>query len=277
MVLIGVAAVAVLALAAAVANTIRSLRALDDALADPVSIAEPIIDEMLSSIPGNLQLRADDPLITSRKILVTANINERTAKDVVARLLYMNALDPHRPIDLYLSTQGGWVDSAFTIIDAMQLIEAPVNTWAIGGCYSSGALILAAGTGRRYATPNAVLMIHASLDEDTKQSVLVRAPRPASATSASGASAPRCPTTGSPWSAARSTTCRRRRRCEFKMIDEIRPLRIRGVTEAAPAPRHARRDVALKTLSTRRHGARTTARSPCSVSASPRLACEVFF
>ena len=62
------------------------------------------------------------------------------------------------------------MDSAFTIIDAMQLIDAPVNTWAIGGCYSAGALILAAGTGRRYATPNAVLMIHASLDEDTKQS-----------------------------------------------------------------------------------------------------------
>jgi ATP-dependent Clp protease protease subunit len=88
---------------------------------------------------------------------------------VAARLLYLNAVDPHRPIDLYLSTQGGWIDSAFTIIDAMELIHAPVNTWAIGGCYSAGALILAAGTGRRYATANAVLMIHASLDEDSKR------------------------------------------------------------------------------------------------------------
>ena len=51
----------------------------------------------------------------------------------------------------------------------MEMIQAPVNTWAIGGCYSAGALILAAGTAKRYATPNAVLMIHASLDEDAKR------------------------------------------------------------------------------------------------------------
>lgn len=167
--LAGAAVAAVLALVA-IGNVLRSLRAVDAALSDPGAIAESVIDEMLASVPSDPALRPDDPLIASRRVLVTENINERTAKEVAARLLYMDALDHSRPIDLYLSTQGGWVDSAFTIIDTMQLIEAPVNTWAIGGCYSSGSLILAAGTGRRYATPNAVLMIHASLDDDSKES-----------------------------------------------------------------------------------------------------------
>jgi len=229
-VLIGVAVAATLALAGAVANTVRSLRALDDALADPVAIAEPIIDELLASMPADLQLRADDPLILTRQILVTENINERTAKDVVARLLYMNALDPQRPIDLYLSTQGGWVDSAFTIIDAMQLIDAPVNTWAIGGCYSSGALILAAGTGRRYATPNAVLMIHASLDQETKASysyerlALQRYERIWRRRAA-------LPDAWFPMVGGGEYYLSPQEALDFKLIDEIRPLRIRNVAE----------------------------------------------
>lgn len=151
------------------AMILQDLRIVAATLADPMPLIEQVVDEYLSANPRAPALRADDPLLLDRTILVTANINEYTAKDVAARLLYLNAVDPQRPIDLYLSTQGGWVDSAFTIIDAMDRIEAPVNTWAIGGCYSAGALILAAGTGRRFATPNAVLMIHASLDEDPKR------------------------------------------------------------------------------------------------------------
>jgi ATP-dependent Clp protease protease subunit len=147
---------------------IQELHTIAATLADPEPLIEQVVDEVLSASPHVPDLRADDPLLKSRKILITSNINEYAAKDVTARLLYLNAVDPHRPIDLYLSTQGGWIDSAFTIIDVMNLIQAPVNTWAIGGCYSSGALILAAGTGRRYASPDAVLMIHASLDEDSK-------------------------------------------------------------------------------------------------------------
>jgi len=148
---------------------LQDLRTIASTLADPMPLIEQVVDEYLSASPHDAVLRPDDPLLRSRTILVTSNINEYAAKDVAARLFYLNALDPQRPIDLYLSTQGGWVDSAFTIIDTMEMIQAPVNTWAIGGCYSAGALILAAGTGRRYATPNAVLMIHASLDEDEKR------------------------------------------------------------------------------------------------------------
>jgi ATP-dependent Clp protease protease subunit len=162
------AIIAGLGLLAGAGLLIQELHTIAATLTDPEPLIEQVVDEVLSASPHVPDLRPDDPLLKSRKILVTSNINEYAAKDVATRLLYLNAVDPHRPIDLYLSTQGGWIDSAFTIIDVMNLIQAPVNTWAIGGCYSSGALILAAGTGRRYATPDAVLMIHASLDEDSK-------------------------------------------------------------------------------------------------------------
>jgi ATP-dependent Clp endopeptidase proteolytic subunit ClpP len=163
---VGVVVLAGLALAAVLG---RDLHTIAENLADPEDLVQDVVDEYLSANPHVPELRADDPLLKSRKILITSNINEFTANEVAARLLYLNSVDPRRPIDLYLSTQGGWVDSAFTIIDAMDLIEAPVNTWAIGGCYSAGALILAAGTGRRYAAQNSLLMVHASLDEDTKR------------------------------------------------------------------------------------------------------------
>jgi ATP-dependent Clp protease protease subunit len=167
--LVALLAVAALGLVSLTALMFRDLRTIADNLADPQTLIEQVVDEWLAANPREVELRGDDPLLRSRTILVTANINEDTAKQVAARLLYLNSIDPHRPIELYLSTQGGWIDSAFTIIDAMNLIQAPVNTWAIGGCYSAGALILAAGTGRRYATQNAVLMIHASLDADSKR------------------------------------------------------------------------------------------------------------
>jgi len=167
--LVVLVAAAVLGVIGLAGLMVWDLRTIAANLADPESLIEQVVDEFLAANPREPLLRLDDPLLKNRTILVTSNINEDTAKQVAARLLYLNAVDPHRPIDLYLSTQGGWVDSAFTIIDAMNLIQAPVNTWAIGGCYSAGALILAAGTGRRYATPNTVLMIHASLDEDSKR------------------------------------------------------------------------------------------------------------
>jgi ATP-dependent Clp protease protease subunit len=230
--LIGVAVVAGVALLVAMGDAIRSLGAIENALSDPGTIAESVIDELLASVPEEPSLRPDDPLITSRQILVTANINERTAKNVAARLLYMDALDHKRPIDLYLSTQGGWVDSAFTIIDTMQLIEAPVNTWAIGGCYSSGALILAAGTGRRFATPNAVLMIHASLDEESKESysyerlALQRYERIWKRRA-------QLPDAWFPMIGGEEYYLSPQEALDFKLIDEIRPLRNRTVASAA--------------------------------------------
>jgi ATP-dependent Clp protease protease subunit len=108
----------------------------------------------------------EDPLLDHRIIVITEGVNERTSRTVVRKLVYLNAEDREAPIDLYISTQGGWFDSAFAIIDTMELITAPVNTIAVGGCYSAGALILMSGTGHRSATPNALISLHASFFSD---------------------------------------------------------------------------------------------------------------
>ena len=125
------------------------------------------IDSQIDAGSEDPTLRGDEPLLRSRKVLLFQDVNSRTAKEISARLMYLNSLDPKKPIDLYISTQGGWTDNAFTIIDTIRTISAPVNTWAIGGCYSAGALILVTATGRRYATEDVILMIHANLDSPT--------------------------------------------------------------------------------------------------------------
>ncbi|MEM8943956.1 MAG: ATP-dependent Clp protease proteolytic subunit [Planctomycetota bacterium] len=129
-------------------------------------------DQNIDAGYEEMAVLADDPLLDRRKIVLGHDVNARTAKDVIARLLYLSNVDPEAPIDLYLTTLGGWGDNAFAIIDAMQMIEAPVNTWAVGVCYSSGAMILTAGTGQRHATSNTIIMVHAnSIESDEEFSV----------------------------------------------------------------------------------------------------------
>jgi len=124
---------------------------------------EKFVDQQVMSGFAAPPLDPDSPLLARRKIVLCHEINARTAKDVVQQLFYLDSQDGTSPIELYLSTQGGYTDDAFAIIDAMRLIEAPVNVWAFGGCYSAGALILASATGRRHATDNVVLMVHTNL------------------------------------------------------------------------------------------------------------------
>ncbi len=108
-------------------------------------------------------------LLDSRKILLTSDINSNSTKQVVASLLILNDQDSTTPIDLYVRTNGGYYDDAFAVVDAMRVIDAPVNTYAIGGCHSSGVVIVAAGTGQRVAYENAILMVHDNLSEDRSQ------------------------------------------------------------------------------------------------------------
>jgi ATP-dependent Clp protease protease subunit len=142
---------------------------VSDIASDLPDTLEMYVDQQIDAGHEDPILHSDDPLLSDRKILLGHDINARTAKDVAARLLYLNSVDTKQPIDVYISTQGGWSDNAFTIIDAMRLIEAPVNTWAVGGCYSAGALILTAGTGRRIATDNAIIMVHTNLDDSSEE------------------------------------------------------------------------------------------------------------
>ncbi len=143
--------------------------AVSDASSKVSDILEKFADDQIDAGYEDPELHSTDPLLSDRKVFLGHTVNARTAKDVATRLFYLNSVDSSRPIDLYISTLGGWTDNAFTIIDAMRMIEAPVNTWAIGGCYSAGALILTSGTGRRIATDDAIVMIHSSLEDSTEE------------------------------------------------------------------------------------------------------------
>ena len=117
---------------------------------------------------GNLNPHSeiDRALLASRKILLTSDINANSTKQVVGSLILLNEQDQHAPIDLYVRTNGGYYDDVFAVVDVMRMIDAPVNTYAIGGCHSSGAIIVASGTGTRAAYTHALLMVHDNLSED---------------------------------------------------------------------------------------------------------------
>jgi ATP-dependent Clp protease protease subunit len=149
--------------AVAVAVT-RLVTQVSDHLTSPYGFFTDQVDAQVEAGDPMGPIDPDDPLLRRRTIVITAGINERTAAHVIPRLLYLSSVDPRAPIDLLVTTTGGWRDTAFAIIDAMRMIEAPVNTWAIGQCASSGALIVAGGTGTRAATANALLMVHANLE-----------------------------------------------------------------------------------------------------------------
>jgi ATP-dependent Clp protease protease subunit len=134
----------------------------------PDELVDDLVDAQIEAGFGEAGLDPADPLLARRQIVITYTITERTAKDVVNRLFHLDALDDTAPIDLYISTQGGWPDAAFTVVDAIRMIDAPVNTWAMGGCYSAGALILAAGTGRRYSTDSAIVMVHTNVADSAE-------------------------------------------------------------------------------------------------------------
>ena len=125
------------------------------------------VDDLVES--GIIQPSFDknDPLLKLRKIYITNYINESNAKDIIARLIYLDSINK-KPIDIYISTSGGWGYPSIAIIETMKMIESPVNTWALGICYSSGALILASGTGKRYATENAIIMVHCNVDSSSE-------------------------------------------------------------------------------------------------------------
>lgn len=103
-------------------------------------------------------------LLKERIIFITDEINDATASLVVAQLLFLEAEDPDKDIQMYINSPGGSITSGFAIYDTMQYIKADVSTICVGMAASMGAFLLAAGaTGKRYALPNAEIMIHQPL------------------------------------------------------------------------------------------------------------------
>ena len=100
-------------------------------------------------------------LLNDRIIFLSEEVNDTTASLVVAQLLYLEAQDPDKDIQFYISSPGGVVTAGMPIYDTMQYIKCDVSTICIGMAASMGAFLLSSGTkGKRIALPNAEIMIH---------------------------------------------------------------------------------------------------------------------
>lgn len=100
-------------------------------------------------------------LLKDHIIFIGSPIDDVIANLVIAQLLFLEAEDPERDISLYINSPGGSVTDGLAMLDTMQFIRPDVSTICIGQAMSMGALLLAAGTpGKRFALPNARIMIH---------------------------------------------------------------------------------------------------------------------
>lgn len=100
-------------------------------------------------------------LLKDRIIFLGEEVNDVTANLVVAQLLFLDAEDPDKDINLYINSPGGVITAGMAIYDTMQYIHADVSTICIGMAASMGAFLLSGGAkGKRFALPNAEVMIH---------------------------------------------------------------------------------------------------------------------
>ena len=100
-------------------------------------------------------------LLNDRIIMLSEEVNDTTASLIVAQLLYLEAQDPDKDIQMYINSPGGSVTAGMAIYDTMQYIKCDVSTICVGLAASMGAFLLSSGAkGKRIALPNADIMIH---------------------------------------------------------------------------------------------------------------------
>ncbi len=103
-------------------------------------------------------------LLKERIIFLSGEVNDQMADLIVAQLLFLESEDPDKDIQIYINSPGGSVSAGFAIYDTIQYIKPDVSTICIGLAASMGAFLLASGAkGKRYALPNADIMIHQPL------------------------------------------------------------------------------------------------------------------
>lgn len=113
---------------------------------------------------GERQYDIYSRLLKDRVIFITGEINDVVADLVVAQMLFLEAEDPEKDICVYINSPGGSVTAGMAIYDTINYIKPDVSTICVGMAASMGAFLLAAGTkGKRFALPNAEIMIHQPL------------------------------------------------------------------------------------------------------------------
>jgi ATP-dependent Clp protease protease subunit len=122
----------------------------------------PIVIEQTSR--GERSYDIYSRLLKDRIIILSDEINDAIASLVVAQMLFLESEDADKDINLYINSPGGSVSSGFAIYDTMQYIKPAVSTICVGLAASMGAFLLSSGAkGKRYALPNAEIMIHQPL------------------------------------------------------------------------------------------------------------------
>jgi ATP-dependent Clp protease, protease subunit len=100
-------------------------------------------------------------LLKDRIVFIGTPIDDNVANLIIAQMLYLQSEDPAKDINLYVNSPGGSVTAGMAIYDTMQFVKCDVTTYCVGQAASMGAVLLAAGTkGKRFALPNARIMIH---------------------------------------------------------------------------------------------------------------------
>lgn len=121
----------------------------------PKDLPENPMEKMMSG------WQFDKKFIEQRKIFLWGVVDDKSAKDITARLLYLEAIDPGKEITFYINSPGGVVTSGMVIYDTMQMISSPVSTVCMGMAASMGSILLSGGTkGRRFIFPHGEVMIH---------------------------------------------------------------------------------------------------------------------
>ena len=109
---------------------------------------------------GKLQDHIERSLLNERKIFLWGTVNEKTAKHIIERMMYLDATG-NEEIQFYISSPGGYVTSGFAIYDTMLSLNSPVSTICTGLAASMASILLSAGAkGRRFVQPHAKVMIH---------------------------------------------------------------------------------------------------------------------
>lgn len=115
----------------------------------------PSMEKMLSG------WQFDKKFIEQRKIFLWGAVDDKSAKDIASRLLYLDAIDQGKEITFYINSPGGIVTSGMVVYDIMQMIKSPVATVCMGMAASMGSLLLSGGKkGKRYIFPHGEVMIH---------------------------------------------------------------------------------------------------------------------
>ena len=120
-----------------------------------ISVPENPIEKMMGGV------MFDKKFIEQRKVFLWGEVNDKSAKDITNRLLYLEATDPGKEITFYINSPGGVITSGMVIYDTMKMISSPVSTVCMGMAASMGSILLSGGEkGKRFIYPHGEVMIH---------------------------------------------------------------------------------------------------------------------